>query len=115
MSLDSNFMAVILTLLGYSINNTVVIFDRVRESFSVMPKAEPVQVMNSALNSTLARTVNTSITTLVTLLIIFLFGGEVIRGFVFAMFVGMFVGTFSSMLLATPIAYEIMARKAKKA
>ena len=80
-----------------------------------MPKAEPVQVMNNALNSTLARTVNTSITTLVTLLIIFLFGGEVIRGFVFAMFVGMFVGTFSSMLLATPIAYEIMARKAKKA
>lgn len=115
MEVDQSFVAAILTIVGYSINNTVVIFDRVRESFSVMPKAEPVQVMNNALNSTLARTVNTSVTTLVTLLIIFLFGGEVIRGFVFAMFVGMFVGTFSSMLLATPIAYEIMARKAKKA
>ncbi|MGN0029376.1 MAG: protein translocase subunit SecDF [Marinilabiliaceae bacterium] len=115
MEVDQSFVAAILTIVGYSINNTVVIFDRVRESFNTMPKADALQVMNSALNSTLARTVNTSATTLVTLLIIFLFGGEVIRGFVFAMFVGMFVGTFSSMLLATPIAYEIMARKAKKA
>lgn len=115
MEVDQSFVAAILTIVGYSINNTVVIFDRVRESFNTMPKADALQVMNNALNSTLARTVNTSATTLVTLLIIFLFGGEVIRGFVFAMFVGMFVGTFSSMLLATPIAYEIMARKAKKA
>lgn len=115
MEVDQSFVAAILTIVGYSINNTVVIFDRVRESFNTMPKADPLQVMNNALNSTLARTVNTSATTLVTLLIIFLFGGEVIRGFVFAMFVGMFVGTFSSMLLATPIAYEIMARKAKNA
>lgn len=115
MEVDQSFVAAILTIVGYSINNTVVIFDRVRESFSVMPKAAPVLVMNNALNSTLARTVNTSATTLVTLLIIFLFGGEVIRGFVFAMFVGMFVGTFSSMLLATPLACEIMSRKAKKA
>lgn len=114
MEVDQSFVAAILTIVGYSINNTVVIFDRVRESFNTMPKADALQVMNNALNSTLARTVNTSATTLVTLLIIFLFGGEVIRGFVFAMFVGMFVGTFSSMLLATPIAYEIMARKAKK-
>ncbi len=114
MEVDQSFVAAILTIVGYSINNTVVIFDRVRESFSLMPKANALDVMNNALNSTLARTVNTSATTLVTLLVIFLFGGEVIRGFVFAMFVGMFVGTFSSMLLATPIAYEIMARKASK-
>lgn len=114
MEVDQSFVAAILTIVGYSINNTVVIFDRVRESFSVMPKANPLDVMNNALNSTLARTVNTSATTLVTLLVIFLLGGEVIRGFVFAMFIGMFVGTFSSMLLATPIAYEIMARKAAK-
>lgn len=114
MEIDQSFVAAILTIVGYSINNTVVIFDRVRESFGLMPKADPATVMNNALNSTLARTVNTSATTLVTLLVIFLFGGEVIRGFVFAMFVGMFVGTFSSMLLATPIAYEIIARKAKK-
>lgn len=114
MEVDQSFVAAILTIVGYSINNTVVIFDRIRESFSVMPKADPLQVMNNALNSTLMRTVNTSATTLVTLLVIFIFGGEVIRGFVFAMFVGMFVGTFSSMLLATPVAYEIIARKAKK-
>ena len=114
MEVDQSFVAAILTIVGYSINNTVVIFDRVRESFTVMPKANPLDVMNNALNSTLARTVNTSATTLVTLLVIFLLGGEVIRGFVFAMFIGMFVGTFSSMLLATPIAYEIMARKAAK-
>ena len=114
MEVDQSFVAAILTIVGYSINNTVVIFDRIRESFSLMPKADPISVMNSALNSTLMRTFNTSATTLVTLLVIFLFGGEVIRGFVFAMFVGMFVGTFSSMLLATPIAYEIIARKAKK-
>lgn len=114
MEVDQSFVAAILTIVGYSINNTVVIFDRVRESFATMPKADPLEVMNSALNSTLARTVNTSATTLVTLLVIFLFGGEVIRGFVFAMFIGMFVGTFSSMLLATPIAYEIMARRSKK-
>ncbi|MBQ2321476.1 MAG: protein translocase subunit SecDF [Bacteroidales bacterium] len=114
MEVDQSFVAAILTIVGYSINNTVVIFDRIRESFSLMPKADPLTVMNSALNSTLMRTFNTSATTLVTLLVIFLLGGEVIRGFVFAMFVGMFVGTFSSMLLATPIAYEIIARKAKK-
>ncbi len=114
MEVDQSFVAAILTIVGYSINNTVVIFDRIRESFRVMPKADPLQVMNNALNSTLMRTVNTSATTLVTLLVIFIFGGEVIRGFVFAMFVGMFVGTFSSMLLATPVAYEIIARKAKK-
>lgn len=114
MEVDQSFIAAILTIVGYSINNTVVIFDRVRETFHNMPKADPLMVMNNALNSTLARTVNTSATTLVTLLVIFLFGGEVIRGFVFAMFVGMFVGTFSSMLLATPVAYEIMALKAKK-
>lgn len=115
MEVDQSFIAAILTIVGYSINNTVVIFDRIREVFANSPKADPLTMMNSALNSTLMRTINTSITTLVTLLVIFLFGGEVIRGFVFAMFIGMFVGTFSSMLLATPIAYEIMVRKGKKA
>lgn len=115
MEVDQSFIAAILTIVGYSINNTVVIFDRIREVFANNPKADPLTVMNSALNSTLMRTINTSVTTLVTLLVIFLLGGEVIRGFVFAMFIGMFVGTFSSMLLATPIAYEIMVRKGKKA
>ncbi len=114
LEIDQSFVAAILTIVGYSINNTVVIFDRIREVFGLKPKAPAAEVFNEALNSTLARTVNTSFTTLLTLLIIFIFGGEVVRGFVFAMLCGMFVGTFSSILLATPIAYEIITRKAKK-
>ena len=115
MEIDQSFVAAILTIVGYSINNTVVIFDRVRETFALNPKKDAASVMNAALNSTLGRTVNTSCTTLVTLLVIFIFGGEVIRGFIFAMFIGMFIGTFSSMLLATPLAYEIVSRKSKGA
>ncbi len=114
MEVDQSFIAAILTIVGYSINNTVVIFDRVRELFYNMPKAPAIEVMNKALNQTLTRTVNTSVSTLITLVVIFFLGGEVIRGFVFAMFVGMFIGTFSSMLLATPLAYEIVSRKEKK-
>ena len=114
MEVDQSFIAAILTIVGYSINNTVVIFDRIREQFHLTPKASAMDVMNMALNQTMARTVNTSMTTLVTLIVIFFLGGEVIRGFVFAMFVGMFIGTFSSLLLATPLAYEIVSRKEKK-
>ncbi|MBQ3634072.1 MAG: protein translocase subunit SecDF [Bacteroidales bacterium] len=115
MEVDQSFVAAILTIVGYSINNTVVIFDRVREIFHNRPKASAADVMNEALNSTLLRTFNTSCTTILTLLVIFIFGGEVVRGFVFAMLVGMFVGTFSSMLLATPLAYEIIVRRLNKA
>ncbi|MCQ2214699.1 MAG: protein translocase subunit SecDF [Bacteroidales bacterium] len=114
MEIDQSFIAAILTIVGYSINNTVVIFDRIREQFHLTPKATAMEVMNNALNSTMARTVNTSMTTLVTLIVIFFLGGEVIRGFIFAMFVGMFIGTFSSLLLATPLAYEIVSRKENK-
>ena len=114
MEVDQSFIAAILTIVGYSINNTVVIFDRVRELFRNLPNATSKDVINQALNQTLTRTVNTSVSTLVTLVVIFIFGGEVIRGFVFAMFVGMFIGTFSSLLLAAPLAYEIVSRKEKK-
>lgn len=114
MEIDQSFIAAILTIVGYSINNTVVIFDRIREQFHLTPKATAMEVMNAALNSTMARTINTSLTTLVTLIVIFFLGGEVIRGFIFAMFVGMFIGTFSSLLLATPLAYEIVSRKENK-
>lgn len=114
MEIDQSFIAAILTIVGYSINNTVVIFDRIREQFHLTPKATAMEVMNNALNSTMARTINTSMTTLVTLIVIFFLGGEVIRGFIFAMFVGMFIGTFSSLLLATPLAYEIVSRKENK-
>lgn len=114
MEIDQSFVAAILTIVGYSINNTVVIFDRVRESFGENPKGDPMDIINSALNSTLARTVNTALTTILTLVIILLFGGEVVRGFVFAMTVGIVVGTFSSPLLATPLAYELIKRNQKK-
>lgn len=114
MEIDQSFVAAILTIVGYSINNTVVIFDRVREQFGLTPKADPKDIINSALNSTLARTVNTALTTLVTLIVIFVFGGEVVRGFVFAMTIGIAVGTFSSPLLATPLAYEFIKRNKKK-
>ncbi len=114
MEIDQSFIAAILTIVGYSINNTVVIFDRVRESFAAAPKSDPLTVINSALNSTLARTVNTALTTIMTLIIIFILGGEVVRGFIFAMTVGIFIGTFSSALLATPLAYELLKRTAKK-
>lgn len=108
MEIDQSFIAAILTIVGYSINNTVVIFDRVRETFANNPKSDPMVVINQALNSTMARTFNTSITTLVTLVVILIFGGEVVRGFVFAMTTGIFIGTFSSVLLATPLAYTII-------
>lgn len=115
MEVDQSFIAAILTIVGYSINNTVVIFDRVRETFAANPKAEAMVVMNQALNSTMARTFNTSLTTLATLIVILIFGGEVVRGFVFAMTTGIFIGTFSSVLLATPLAYTIMtSQKSKK-
>ena len=115
MEVDQSFIAAILTIVGYSINNTVVIFDRVRETFAANPKAEAMVVMNQALNSTMARTFNTSLTTLATLIVILIFGGEVVRGFVFAMTTGIFIGTFSSVLLATPLAYTIMtSQKTKK-
>ncbi len=114
MEIDQSFVAAILTIVGYSINNTVVIFDRIRESFNAPVKVDARTAINTALNSTMGRTLNTSLTTLVTLIVIFVFGGEAIRGFVFAMTIGIFVGTFSSLLLATPLAYEWIARKEKK-
>lgn len=114
MEIDQSFVAAILTIVGYSINNTVVIFDRVRESFATNPKGDPMVVINQALNSTMARTFNTSATTLVTLFVILVFGGEVVRGFVFAMTTGIFIGTFSSVLLATPLAYTILTSQKNK-
>lgn len=115
MEIDQAFIAAILTVIGYSINDTVIIFDRIREFLFDHPKQEKGRTFNSALNSTLGRTLNTSFTTLLTLLIIFIFGGEVIRGFVFAMIVGIVVGTYSSLFVATPIAYDVMMRKERKA
>lgn len=108
MEIDQAFIAAILTIIGYSINDTVVIFDRIRENTSLFPKHSIKSNINIGLNSTLARTINTSGTTLVVLLVIFIFGGEVIRGFIFALLIGVMVGTYSSLFTASPIAYDLL-------
>lgn len=111
MEIDQAFIAAILTVIGYSINDTVVVFDRIREYRILYPKRKTLEVFNLAINSTISRTVNTSMTTLVVLLVIFIFGSEVIRGFVFALIVGIFVGTYSSIFIASPIAFNFMKKK----
>ncbi len=111
MEVNQSFIAAVLTVIGYSINNTVVIFDRVRENVTLFPKKGWKERFNTANNSTLLRTINTSGTTIVVLLAIFIFGGETIRGFVFALLVGMLAGTFSSLFIASPLAYTLFKGK----
>ncbi len=115
MEIDQSFIAAILTIVGYSINDTVVVFDRVREFIGLRPSNPLKQNMNEAINSTLSRTVNTSLTTFFVLLVIFIFGGEVIRGFVFALMLGTIVGTYSSVFVASPIAYDFLKKDAAAA
>ena len=103
-----------LTIIGYSINATVVIFDRVRENRNLYPKRTLIEHMNDAINATLARTINTSGTTFFTLLMMFIFGGEVIRGFIFALLIGIICGMFSSVCLACPIVYEVSKKREEK-
>ncbi len=114
LEINQAFIAAILTIIGYSINDTVVIFDRIREYLSLYPKREIVSTLNGALCSTLMRTLNTSGSTLVTLLAIFIFGGESIRGFVFALLIGVVVGTYSSLFIATPLAYDMQKKQLNK-
>ncbi len=114
LEIDQAFIAAILTVIGYSINDTVVVFDRIREYLGLHPKRDRTEVVDSALNSTISRTVNTSLTTFVVLLVIFLFGGEVIQGFVFALMLGVVVGTYSSLFIATPVAFSAIDAKNKK-
>ena len=113
MEVNKSFIAAILTIIGYSINDKVVVFDRIREYMGLYPKRSMFDNINNAINHTLSRTINTSATTFVVLLAIFLFGGEVIRGFVFALMFGVVIGTLSSIFLATPVSYDLMSRKAK--
>ena len=115
LEVNQAFIAAILTIIGYSINDTVVIFDRIREYIGLYPKRDLKTNINNAICATLSRTINTSGTTLVTLLSIFILGGESIRGFVFALIVGVIIGTYSSVFIATPIAYDCQRKKAKKA
>ncbi len=114
LEVNQAFIAAILTIIGYSINDTVIIFDRIREFITLYPKRDLDENINNAINTTMARTLNTSGTTMVTLLAIFTFGGETIRGFIFAMVIGIVVGTYSSIFVATPVARDMMTRKAKK-
>ena len=100
--------------MGYSLNDTVVVFDRVREYMENFKKKEIHEYMNTSLNSTLSRTINTSLTTFVVLLIIFLFGGEAIKGFMFALMIGVIVGTYSSLFVASPIMLDTIKRKSIK-
>lgn len=108
LEINQAFIAAILTVIGYSINNTVVIFDRIREFIALYPKRSLRDNINNAVSSTMARTFNSSGTTIVTLLAIFLFGGETIRGFIFALLCGVVIGTYSSWFIATPLSYDLM-------
>ena len=114
LDIDQTFIAAILTIIGYAINDTVVIFDRIREYKELHPKADFRKNVNEALNSTLSRTMNTSLTTLVTMLAIAIFGGEVIRGLAVALILGIIIGTYASIFIATPIMYDVTMKRAKK-
>ena len=111
LEIDQTFIGAILTAIGYSINDKVVIFDRVREFFGLYPKRDKRQLFNDSLNTTLARTINTSLSTLIVLLCIFILGGDSIRSFAFAMILGVVIGTLSSLFIASPIAYNMMKSK----
>lgn len=115
LEVNQAFIAAILTIIGYSINDTVVIFDRIREYMTLYPKRQLTENINKAICSTLSRTMNTSGTTIVTLLAMFILGGETMRGFIFALLLGVIIGTYSSVFVATPIAYDILRRTDKKA
>lgn len=114
MEIGQSFIAAILTVVGYSLNDTVVIFDRIREFAGSYPNWKYSKVVDSALSSTLGRTINTSLTTLLVMLAIFLFGGDSIKGFMFALIVGVVVGTYSSLFVATPIMYDSSKKEEKK-
>ncbi len=111
LEIDQTFIGAILTAIGYSINDKVVIFDRVREFFGLYPKRDVRVLFNDSLNTTLARTINTSLSTLIVLLCIFILGGDSIRSFAFAMILGVVIGTLSSLFIASPIAYNMMKNK----
>ncbi|MEC4054359.1 protein translocase subunit SecDF [Myroides odoratimimus] len=114
MEIDQHFIAAILTVIGYSMNDTVIVFDRVREYIAGKTKGDFNKIVNDSVNTTLSRTINTSLTLILVLLIMFVFGGDSIRGFIFAMLIGIIVGTYSSLFLATPVLVDTMPRKDKE-
>ena len=114
MEIDQHFIAAILTVIGYSMNDTVIVFDRVREFLDGKTKGTFSEIVNKSINSTMSRTINTSLTMIGVLAIMFVFGGESIRGFIFAMLIGIIVGTYSSLFIATPVLVDTISREDKK-
>jgi len=114
MEIDQHFIAAILTVIGYSMNDTVIVFDRVREYLGGKAKGNFNSIVNQSINSTMSRTINTSLTMILVLLIMFIFGGESIRGFIFAMLIGIVVGTYSSLFIATPVLVDTMSEAEHK-
>lgn len=114
LEVDQAFIAAALTIIGYSINDTVVVFDRIRENFGEMRSSPISEVYDTSINQTISRTLITSVTTLITVLILFFFAGEVIRGFMFALFVGIIVGTYSSIFVASPISHDLIKASENK-
>jgi SecD/SecF fusion protein len=111
LEINQDFIAAVLTVMGYSMTDTVVVFDRIREYLGIHPHSDKKLIINNALNATLSRTMNTSLTTFFVLLAIFIFGGDVIRGFTFALLIGIIVGTYSSLCIATPIVIDLDKKK----
>ena len=109
---DLTVLAAVLAVIGYSLNDTIVVFDRIRENFRKMRKGEPMQIIDASLNQTLSRTLMTSFTTLLVLIALFVFGGELIHGFATALIIGVFVGTYSSIYVASNLAYQLGVSKA---
>ncbi|MGI6073191.1 MAG: protein translocase subunit SecDF [Fermentimonas sp.] len=114
MELDQTFVAAILTVVGYSINDKVVVFDRIREYKNLYPKRDLLNLFNDSLNATLTRTVNTSLSTIVVILAVLFFGGDAVRSFMFAMLIGVVVGTITSMFVGAPVAYRLLSRSENK-
>jgi SecD/SecF fusion protein len=114
MEIDQSFIAAILTVIGYSINDSVVVFDRVREFLPLHRKRPVKEVLNMALNDTLSRTLNTGMTTILVLIAMFFFGGATIRGFLFALIIGIVVGTYSSIFVATSVVYDASKKRGLK-
>lgn len=111
MEIDQAFIAAILTVIGYSVNDTVVVFDRLREFIPLHRKRPVKEVMNLAMNDTLSRTLNTGMTSILVLIVMFFFGGATIRGFLFAMLIGIIIGTYSSIFVASSIVYDTTKKK----
>lgn len=114
LEVDQTFIGAILTVIGYDVNDSVVVMDRIRENLRLHPKADLEENFNNSINETLARTVNTSVSTLIVLLAIFILGGDSIRSFSFAMIIGVIIGTLSSIFIVSPVAYMILGKKIRR-